>query len=148
MDPELYVAAQPDGTCFEDPWVGLVRPSAARRYRKKVREVIRRLRSELNAEVRYAERRISGGESITTVLAVPGKRLSALGCFIVAHRAGCHALGERFRHEAGRQHQSCPLYRAASSELIPPDDYPGRERSVDEEFLAMTRPHSPQFHLN
>jgi hypothetical protein len=98
--------------------------------------------------VRYAERRIGRGEAIDKLLNTPSQRLSPLGCYIVAHRAGCAALGEQFRVGAVQQHQSCPLYRAASLHLIPPESYPGRERSADEELVARTRQRSPQFHLN
>jgi hypothetical protein len=148
VDPELYVAVQPVGALFDDPWEGLTQPPAARRYRTRVREMIRALRLELRGEVRYAERRIRRGEAISKVLNNASKRLSPLGCYIVAYRAGRAALGEKFRLGAVEQHRSCPLYRAASQHLIPPEPYPGRERSVDEELVAMTRQCSPQFHLN
>jgi hypothetical protein len=148
IDPELYVAIQPAGAAFDDPWVALTQPLAAKRYRTRVRAMIRVLRTELRAEVRFAERRIKAGEAIETVLTTPSKRLSPLGCYIVAHRAGCTELGEQFRLGAVEQHWSCPLYRAASVPLIPRDCYPGRERSADEELVAMTRQRSPQFHLN
>jgi hypothetical protein len=148
VDPELYVAVQPEGAPFDDPWMALTQPSAARRYRTRVREMIRALRSELRAEVRFAERRIGRGEAIAHVLNTPTQRLSPLGCYIVAYRAGRAALGEQFRVGAVEQHQSCPLYRAASLHLIPPESYPGRERSADEELVARTRQRSPQFHLN
>jgi hypothetical protein len=148
VDPELYVAVQPVGGPFDDPWEGLTQPSAAKRYRTRVRAMIRTLRSELRAEVRYAERRIARGEALERVLKTPSKRLSPLGCYIVAYRGGCPALGERFRLGAVEQHQSCPLYRAASLHLIAAEFYPGRERSTEEELVAKTRQRSPQFHLN
>jgi len=151
LDPELYVAVQPvstSGTGFDDPWVGLTQAAAARRYRRRVREMIRDLRAELRAEVRFAERRISRGEAIGKVLLSPHQRLSPLGCYIVTIRAERVDLGERFRLEAVEQHRSCPLYRAASRQLLPPDFYPVRERSPDEELVAMTRHLSPQVHLN
>ena len=46
LDPELYVAVQPiaaPGAAFDDPWVGLTQAAAARRYRKRVREMVRGL---------------------------------------------------------------------------------------------------------
>lgn len=151
IDPELYVAVQPvstPGAGFDDPWVGLTQAAAARRYRRRVREMIRELRVELRAEVRFAERRISRGEAIGKVLLSPHQRLSPLGCYIVAIRAERIDLGERFRVAAVEQHRSCPLYRAASGQLLPPDFYPVGERSADEELVAMTRHRSPQIHLN
>jgi hypothetical protein len=148
LDPELYVAVQPAGTPFDDPWVALTEPDAARRYRARVRELIRRLRAELRAEVRFAERRTARGVAIEEVLTTPSKSLSPLGCYIVAYRAGCPALAERFRRGAVEQHRSCPLYRAASQSLIPAQCYPGRERSADEQFVVTSRDRCPQFHLN
>jgi hypothetical protein len=151
LDPELYVAVQPvstPGTGFDDPWVGLTQEAASRRYRRRVREMIRDLRAELRAEVRFAERRISRGEAIAKVLLSPHQRLSPLGCYIVAIRAERRDLGERFQPDAMAQHRSCPLYRAASRQLLPPELYPVRERSADEELVAMTRHLNPQIHLN
>jgi hypothetical protein len=151
IDPELYVAVQPTpapGAGFDDPWMGLTQAAAARRYRSRVREMIRELRAELRAEVRFAERRISRGEAIGTLLLSTHQRLSPLGCYIVAIRAERSDLGERFRLEAVKQHRSCPLYRAASRQLLPPQFYPVRERSADEELVAMTRHLSPQILLN
>jgi hypothetical protein len=148
VDPELYVAVQPVGGPFDDPWVGLTQRSATKRYRTRVRAMIRALRSELRAEVRYAERRIARGEALENVLKTPSKRLSPLGCYIIAHRGDCPALGERFRLGAVEQHRCCPLYRAASLQLIPLELYPGRERSPEEELVATTRQRSPQFDLN
>ena len=115
LDPELYVAVQLAGATFDDPWVGLTEAAAALRYRARVREMIRGLRAELRAEVRFAELRVNGGEAIGKLLEAPTKRLSPLGCYIVALRAGCIDLGERFRLAAVRQHRSCPLYRGQPS---------------------------------
>jgi hypothetical protein len=150
VDPELYVAVQPVRAPFDDPWTELTQPSAVKRYRTRVRELIRALRSELSSEVRHAERQIGRGEAIDKVLNTPNQRLSPLSCYIVAYRAGRADLGEQFRLGAVAQHRSCPLYRAASLHLIPPESYPGRERSADEELVAMTTTHQrrPQFHLN
>jgi hypothetical protein len=151
LDPELYVAVQPvcgPDAGFDDPWVRLTQAAAVRRYRRRVHEMIRSLRTELRSEVRFAERRISGGETIGKVLLSSHQRLSPLGCYIVAIRAERSDLGERFRLEAVKQHRSCPLYRAASRQLLPPQFYPVRERSADEELVAMTRHLSPQILLN
>jgi hypothetical protein len=151
LDPELYVAVQPvlaPGTGFDDPWVRLTQASSARCYRRRVREMIRRLRTELRGEVRFAERRVGRGEAITKVLLSPHQRISPLGCYIAAVRADRIDLAERLRHEAVRQYRSCPLYRAASRQLLAPEFHPVRERSTDEELVAMTRHLSPQVHLN
>jgi hypothetical protein len=148
VDPELYVAVQPVGRAFDDPWIVLVQPEAARRYRRRVREMIRGLRTELRGEIRAAERRIGLGEPLRSVLETPGGRMSALGCFIVAMRSGSERLADPFRPEAVAQHRSCPLYRQASLPLLPAEDYPVPERSFDEELVALTRQLSPQSNLN
>jgi hypothetical protein len=148
LDPELFVAVQPDDTAFNDPWNELIQPVAVRRYRDRLRGIIRRLRAELRGEVRSAERRICRGDAIDTVFVSRGSRISPLGCYIVAVRAGCDDLAERFRVEAVKQHRSCPLYRQASLALLPVERYPVGERSVDEELVALTRHLSPQPHLN
>ena len=127
IDPELYVAAQPSGAAFQDPWTGLTQPSSARRYRECVGALISRLRSELRKEVRRAEKRCREGETLSQVLRLPGKYLSPLGCYIVAIRAKSPSLAARFHADALAQHRSCPLYRAASLSLIDASEYPGRQ---------------------
>jgi hypothetical protein len=148
LDPELYVAVQPADNSFDDPWEGLAQAAAGRRYRARVREMIGRLRAELRAEIRYAERRIARGEPAHKVLTSADKRLSPLGRYIVSMRADHGDLGERFRREAMAQHRSCPLYRAASLALLPADLYPARERSADDELVAMVHHVGHQVHLN
>jgi hypothetical protein len=139
---------QPSDTTFDDPWLSLAQPAAARRYRRAVRKMIRGLRAELSAEVRSAQRRIDGGEAIDSVLLGSENRLSPLSRYITALRAGRHELGEHLRPAAGEQHRCCPLYRPACRPLLPPEHYPVRERSSDEELVAMTRQFCPQPHLN
>ena len=119
LDPELYVAAQSRLTSFDDPWMELASDASARRYHRRVRRIVRGLREELRAEVQWAERRIRRGESIRTVLTSRGRRLSPLGRFIVASRAGRPELADRFEASARAQHYSCPLYRHASLGLLP-----------------------------
>jgi hypothetical protein len=148
LDPELFVAVQPDTAAFVDPWIELTQPPAARRYLRRVREMIRGLRSELRGEVRIAERRVGRGEALGTVLLTPNTHLSPLGCYIVALRADRHDLAGRFRDDAARQHRSCPLYRRASIDLLAPELYPVSERPTGEELVALTRHLSPQSHLN
>ena len=123
-DPELFVAAQGSKVPFADPWLELAQPESARCYRKRVREIVRRLRRELAAEIRHAESRIGSGQRISRVLLSKSPRLSPLGRFIVAHRAGRTALAQRFVADLVEQHRACPLYRDASLEFISPEVYP------------------------
>lgn len=137
VDPELYVASQdidPDST---DPWTDLASPRAVERYRRQVRAIIRQLRSELEREVRKAERSIRRGRPTAEVLGDRGAGLSPLGRYIAAHRAGRVDLAERWSPEALIQHRGCPLYREACAGLLPADEYP-REPAV----LKAPRPYS------
>lgn len=123
-DPELFVAAQPVRSPHPDPWDELTREESARRYRQRVRAIVRALRSELASEVKLAERLIESGQTIGQVLRSRSSRISPLGRFIVAHRAGRPVLARRFAGDAAEQHRSCPLYREASRRMLPPGVYP------------------------
>jgi hypothetical protein len=147
-DPELFVAAQPEGCPYPDPWSELTQPGSVRRYRKRVREIVRGLRGELTAEVKLAEDRVSSGQTIGRVLLSKTRRISPLARFIVAQRAGRQALANRFRHDAVEQHRSCPLYRQASRTLLPPGAYPVAESSRDANAAAPLRRTRTQVHLN
>ena len=50
--------------------------------------------------------------------------ISALGCFIVAVRAGRAELAVRYAAAAAAQHHACPLLREASDALLATDLYP------------------------
>jgi len=89
-----------------------------------VYRIIEDLRSGLKKEVRFAERAIQKGHEISSVLKIKQGRLSHLGCYIVARRAGRVDLADRFAAAAIEQHRFCPLYRTACLELIPGDLYP------------------------
>jgi len=131
LDAELFVASQPISTAFADPWTELSGPEAARRYQSRVRRIVRRLGSELRREVRRAERLIRRGCEMSAVLNVQDGRLSPLGCFVVARRAGRADLADRFAAAAAAQHRSCPLYRSASLALIPADFYPDENLALE-----------------
>jgi hypothetical protein len=124
LDPELFVAAQPTDSPFADPWGELTRAESVRAYRKRVRQIVRGLHDELAGEILHAERQIESGQSVGKVLLSRSRRLSPLGRYIVAHRAGRAALAKRFLHGAAEQHRACPLYRQASSGLLPAGCYP------------------------
>jgi hypothetical protein len=123
LDPEMFVAVQPLRT-WADPWADLAQESALRRYRRHVRRIVSQLRSEIREEVRSAERKLRGGTSLTSVLSDSSGRISALGRYVIARRAGQDELAERLRPEAERQHRSCPLYRQACRFLLPDNTYP------------------------
>jgi hypothetical protein len=129
LDAELFVAAQPIAAPFADPWSELAQPDAGRRYRSQVRRIVRRLRAELKREVARAETSIGRGREITDVLNANG-RISALGCFIVAIRAGRGDLAASFVGGVSAQHRACPLCRRASLALLPSDLYPAESSSA------------------
>jgi len=124
VDPELYVAAQGIDPDSSDPWADLASPLAVERYRRRIRAIIRQLRSELLREIRLAERSIRRGRPTSDVLASRNPGLSPLGRYIVARRALRADLADRWSREALDQHRSCPLYRKACLNFLPLDEYP------------------------
>ena len=139
LDPELFVASQPIAVSFADPWSELAQPESARRYRSSLRRIIRRLRDELKREVVRAERMIRRGRDISEVLET-GKRISPLGCFIVAVRAGRHELANCFAQAAAAQNRACPLCRIASLALLPTELYPVEKPSATHELEPDLKP--------
>ena len=75
--------------------------------------IIEVLSSGLKKEVRLAEQAIRKGKDISNVLKIKPGRLSHLGCYIVARRAGRVDLAVRFADAANEQRRFCPLYRTA-----------------------------------
>jgi hypothetical protein len=131
LDAELFVASQPISVPLPDPWTELTHHDSATRFRRSVKRIVRSLRAELRREVRSGERSIEQGENVEKVLSHGGRRLSALGSYILATRAGREDLAERFAAAAASQHKSCPLYRVASMALIPAELYPDLSLAVN-----------------
>jgi hypothetical protein len=123
LDAELFVASQPISVSFADPWSELTQPECARRYRSRLRRIVRRLRAELKREVARAEKLMARGRGIDEILKADGP-ISALACYIFAIRAGRADLADRLTARAVEQHRACPLYRQASLALLPRDLYP------------------------
>ncbi len=123
LDAELFVASQPIASPFADPWSELAQPESTRRYRSTLRRIVRRLRGELKREIGRAERLIRRGHNICEVLETRG-RISPLGCYIVAMRAGLGELASSFIAAAAAQHRACPLCRDASDAFLARDLYP------------------------
>ena len=131
LDAELFVASQPISVSLPDPWTELTHNESAKRYRLSLKRIVRSLRAELRREVRRGERSILQGEEVETLLSRDSRRLSALGSYILATRAGRNDLAERFAAAAAAQHQSCPLYRIASASLLPAELYPDLRLAVN-----------------
>lgn len=127
LDPELFVASQPIAAPFGDPWTSLARAEAGQRYRQNIRRIIRRLRGELRREVRRAENELRQGRGLRALIRGHDPRISPLGLYITAQRAGRADLAQRLRPAAIEQHNCCPLYRPASIALIPAALYPSVE---------------------
>lgn len=148
VDPELFVAVQASLPSFDDPWTELTQPAAAQSYRSRVRKIVRGLRAELRTEVSRAEERLRRGEAIDRVLASRTRTLSPLGCFLIARRAGAAGLAERFQAEALEQHRSCPLYRQASRDFLPPEEYLDTVPRATPAITSAERLAHPRSHLN
>jgi hypothetical protein len=131
LDPELFVASQPITAEFANPWLDVAPPEAVQRYRRRIRQIIRGLRAELRREVAFAERTVKRGQALQLVLLTKNARLSPLGRYIVACRAGRNDLASRFQRQAADQHRSCPLYRPASIAFIAADEYPVLDSASD-----------------
>jgi hypothetical protein len=143
LDPELYVASQTRVGSFADPWKELTQPSSVRRYRFRVRRIIRALKDELCGEVQRAERLVGRGTAIEDILLEESRYLSPLGRFIAAQRAGRYDLAKQLFQGAAHQHRSCPLYREASHFLLSPELYPV-EISADSIRTQTPHRHPPQ----
>jgi hypothetical protein len=124
LDPELFVASQPLREDVVDPWSTLARSEAGRRYRSRVRKIIRLLRAELKREIRRVARVVRDGAALSSALTKNDPRLSPLGLYISAHHFGRPDLAARVQSRAALQHQKCPLYRWACRPLLPADLYP------------------------
>ncbi len=124
LDPELYVAVQPRGGTFIDPWGDLAQDSSVRRYRRWIRRIVRGLESELRGEVKWAEGQVGTGDALEVVLSAESTLLSPLGRYIVAQRAGRADLAKPFLAGVLVQHRSCPLYRQAFLRFLPAESYP------------------------
>ncbi len=139
LDPELFVASQPCTSAQANPWNEVTGLPAVERYKARVAEIVRVLRDELIAEIRHVETRSGRGESIANILHSRTRRLSPLGRYIVAHRAGRLSLANRFVREALEQHRSCPLYRQAVAGLLAPEAYPTLAPDDSRSSLGATR---------
>ncbi len=60
LDAGLYVAAQDISCRFANPWFDLAQPEAIERYRSRVIQIVRQLRTELKKEIGRAERDPAG----------------------------------------------------------------------------------------
>jgi len=130
LDPELFVASQPHGVDIDDPWRILAGTEAGRRYRRRVRKIVRLLRTELKREIRIVEREVRDGSSLSDVLLAHNPRLSPLGLYITAVRFGCPDLAGQFQSRAAQQHSRCPLYRWASLSLLAAEHYPSESAQL------------------
>ncbi len=127
IDPELFVASQSLKPGVGDAWSDLTSAAAGEAYRRRVRGIVRQLERELRREITRAERSILSGRPIDEVLGERDARLSALGRYLVAARAGRMDLAVKFEEGAAAQHRSCPLYRPASLAFLPADRYPAAD---------------------
>jgi hypothetical protein len=124
IDAELFVASQPISERFPDPWSALAQSESVRRYRRRIRQIVRQLRNELTTEVRRAEKLIRQGRRLEELFATKDGRISPLGCYITALRAGRPDVAFLFARAACEQHRSCPLYQQCSLALLPAAYYP------------------------
>ncbi|WP_156512671.1 hypothetical protein [Planctomyces sp. SH-PL62] len=130
VDPELFVASQPISRHAADPWADLACERAAQQYRKRIRRIVRQLKTELDREIRLVERMIREGRSLDAVVLDRNSRLSPMSRYIVAQRADRPDLVERWSGDALDQHDCCPLYRNAARGYLAADEYPADRSPV------------------
>lgn len=124
LDPELFVASQPVRHGVTDPWRDLTSDVAIDRYRRRVRAIIRQLRHELKAELRWARRRLDRGADLDLVLNAGNRSLTPLVRYIIAIQELREDLALSFVDGAITQHHNCPLYRVACIGMLPDNTYP------------------------
>lgn len=127
LDPELFVASQPRSAGMADPWGDLTTPLAIGRYRRRVGAIVRQLRRELRAEIRWIRRRLDRGFPLELVLRTRRKSVTPLGRYIIAIQEMREDLALNYLEGAIRQHQNCPLYRSASAGMILDETYPAHQ---------------------
>ncbi len=145
IDPELFVASQIRAGLTSDPWMDLTQPKAGRRYVAQVRRIVSNLEMELNEEIARVEDAVLDGRSPEMVLLSSNLRLTPLGRYLAATRLGRPDLALPLLADAHEQMRICPLYRAAISDLIAPEDYP--EEPLDRTPVRRSSELSA-FHLN
>jgi len=148
IDPELFVASQPEPDEQGDPWRDLTSPASARRYRGRIRQIVSSLRQELRQELRWVREKTRQGDDLDAVLASRHRSTSPMGRYIAARRADRVDLADSFREEARAQHQACPLYRLACRGLIHSDSYPVRELIPGVEMGGVVTSPARAFSLN
>ena len=128
VDPELFVAVQDYKTFRRDPWRELTQEGATKAYRVAVRRIVRQLRRELGAELRWAARYLNSGRSIEELTESPKSKVSPMIKVMLCHEYDRSDLAELIRPAAEAQHLACPLYRAACKHLVPSEVYPRSRR--------------------
>ena len=125
------MASQEIDEALGDPWSELAQPAAAKRFRARVHRILDRLRSELSREIRLAERMIREEGKAFFLARTEKNRISPLGYYIAARRAGMPEMADRFAAAAAEQHRSCPLYQYASIPFLSADLYPAADSSPE-----------------
>ncbi len=148
LDPELFVAAQVPEPGLVDPWSLLTSRRAERAYRQRILHIVNQLRREIQAEIRLGRRRLRSGVELDALFAEGRRKISPLGYFALAVRAGRPDLAQRFRGAAHAQHQACPLYRQAVAGLIPADLYPGEDAPPGDEPIPLSSAPDSLFRWN
>jgi hypothetical protein len=127
IDPEMFVACQPETGTWSDPWEDLTRPESLRRYLRQIRRIIVTLRRELRGELKRIRRAVRRGVLLETLVHEPCEDASPLAHYIAFVRAGRLELAQAVKTWALRQHEACPLYRHAAEALLSTPSYPVHE---------------------
>lgn len=113
VDPELFVVSQPAKRRSGNPARDLTGMNSLLHYQRRVHAIIRQLRREILAELRWIDRELARGLTLDAVLIPPTYRLSPLGRYLAAQRDNRPDLALAFRDAALQQGEACPLYTEA-----------------------------------
>ena len=124
IDPELFVAVQSYKTFRRDPWCELTQEGASKTYQKAIRQIVRHLKKELSAELRWATRYLEATDSLDQLVAHPKSKASPIIKLMLCRQHDRADLAALVRNAADAQHLACPLYQSACQKLMPHEFYP------------------------
>ena len=130
IDAELFIAVQNYKSFRRDPWGELTQERATKSYRLAIRVIIKQLKKEIAAELKWSQRVLEMGRSLDEVLTSTKSRVSPITKLVLCHREGREDLAQVVRPAAEAQHLACPLYRYALKNLIAHAAYPEPRNEV------------------
>lgn len=123
LDPELFIAVLTDHGQEQSLQPDSIE-TAIKLYAKVVRRMIRRLENELTEELQWLDSSSNRGLTLEQVILSPSRKITPLSRYIHACRRNRSELAGRLISAVIKQHELCPLYRAASHKWLNSYTYP------------------------